>query len=101
MTDARHAARRIAIALTLLFLATAGGRITASDEYTMYRLTESLVTRGAVWVEAGNAERGPDGRLYPKAGIGQALAAAPFFAAGKLAAMPFARSSDRNPMRMS
>jgi hypothetical protein len=90
VNDARQAARRIAIALTLLFLATAGGRITASDEYTMYRLTESLVTRGAVWVEAGNAERGPDGRLYPKAGIGQALAAAPFFALGKLAAMPFA-----------
>jgi hypothetical protein len=82
-------ARHVGLALTFLFLATAGGRITASDEYTMYRLTESLVTRGAVWVEAGNAERGPDGRLYPKAGIGQALAAAPFFALGKAAAIPF------------
>jgi hypothetical protein len=83
-------ARHLGLALTLLFLATAGGRITASDEYTMYRLTESLVTRGAVWVEAGNAERGPDGRLYPKAAIGQALAAAPFFALGRAAALPFA-----------
>jgi hypothetical protein len=83
-------ARRVGVFLTLLFLATAGGRITASDEYTMYRLTESLVTRRAVWVEAGNAERGPDGRLYPKAGIGQALAAAPFYAAGRAAALPFA-----------
>lgn len=82
-------ARRLGVALTLLFLATAGGRITASDEYTMYRLTESLVTRGAVWVEAGNAERGPGGRLYPKAGIGQAIAAAPFYAAGRAAAIPF------------
>jgi hypothetical protein len=81
---------RLGLALTLLFLATAGGRITASDEYTMYRLTESLVTRGAVWVEAGNAERGPDGHLYPKAALGEAIAAAPFFAAGKLAALPFA-----------
>jgi len=82
-------ARRIGVALTLLFLLTAGGRITASDEYTMYRLTESLVTRGAVWVEAGNAERGPDGHLYPKAGIGQAIAAAPFYALGRAAAIPF------------
>lgn len=83
-------ALRLGMALTLLFLATAGGRITASDEYTMYRLTESLVTRHAVWVEAGNAERGPDGKLYPKAALGEALAAAPFFAAGKVAALPFA-----------
>jgi len=91
-----HAARpsqvalRLGMALTLLFLATAGGRITASDEYTMYRLTESLVTRRVVWVEAGNAEPGPGGHLYPKAALGEALAAAPFFAAGKLAALPFA-----------
>ena len=89
MNDARRVARHLGLALTLLFLATAGGRITASDEYTLYRLAESLVTRGAVWVEAGNAERGPAGRLYPKAGIGQALAAAPFYAAGKAAAIPF------------
>ena len=87
---AQAVALRIGIALTLLFLSTAGGRITASDEYTMYRLTESLVTRGKVWVEAGNAEPGPDGRLYPKAGIGQALAAAPFYALGRAAALPFA-----------
>ncbi|MEP7027369.1 MAG: hypothetical protein ABI960_02130 [Candidatus Eisenbacteria bacterium] len=84
------AALRVGVALTLLFLATAGGRITSSDEYTMYRLTESLVTRGTVWVDAGNAERGPDGRLYPKAGIGQALAAAPFYGLGRVAALPFA-----------
>ena len=92
MNDARQVARRLGLALTFLFLATAGGRITASDEYTMYRLTESLVTRGAVWVEAGNAERGPDGRLYPKAGIGEALAAAPFYALGRAAALPFAQA---------
>ncbi len=80
---------RLGLAVLFLFLATAGGRITASDEYTMYRLTESLVTRGAVWVEAGNAERGPDGRLYPKAALGQALAAAPFYALGRVAAAAF------------
>jgi len=89
VTEAQVAGR-VFVALTLLFLATAGGRITASDEYTMYRLTESLVTRRAVWVEAGNAERGPDGRLYPKAALGQAIAAAPFYAAGRLAALPVA-----------
>jgi hypothetical protein len=64
-------ALRLALALTLFFAATAGGRITASDEYTMYRLTEALVTKGQVSVEAGNAEKGPDGRLYPKAALGQ------------------------------
>jgi hypothetical protein len=81
---------RLAAAITLLFLASAGGRITASDEYTMYRLTEALVTRGSVAVEAGNAERGPDGRLYPKAALGQALAAAPFYAVGRAIALPVA-----------
>ena len=85
-----NVALRLGLAITLLFLATAGGRITASDEYTMYRLTESLVTRGAVWVEAGNAERGPDGRLYPKAAIGQALVAAPFYALGRGAGLAVA-----------
>lgn len=80
---------RLGIAITLLFIATTGGRIVASDEYTMYRLTESLVTKGSVAVAGGNAERGPDGRLYPKAGLGQALAAAPFFLAGKAIAAAF------------
>jgi hypothetical protein len=82
-------ATRLGWAIALLFAATAGGRITASDEYTMFRLTEALVTRGAVWVEAGNAERGPDGRLYPKAALGQALASIPFYAAGRVASAAF------------
>lgn len=82
----RGVAVRLGLAVALLFVATAGGRITASDEYTMYRLTEALVTRGSVAVEAGNAEPGPDGRLYPKAAIGQALAAAPFYAVARAAA---------------
>ncbi len=86
----RGVAWALGVAVTLLCLATAGGRITSSDEYTMYRLTESLVTRGVVWVEAGNAERGPGGRLYPKAALGQALAAAPFHVVGRLVAAPFA-----------
>lgn len=85
----RAVAIRLGVAVALLFAATAGGRITASDEYTMYRLTESLITRASVSVEAGNAERGPDGRLYPKAGLGQALAAIPFYAAGRVAAAAF------------
>jgi len=88
----RAVAVRLGLAVALLGLATAGGRITASDEYTMYRLTEALVTRGAVWVEAGNAERGPDGRLYPKAALGQALAAAPFHVVGRVVAAAFPES---------
>jgi hypothetical protein len=82
-------ALRLAVGMTLWFVATAGGRITASDEYTMYRLTEAIVTQGTVSVDAGNAERGPDGKLYPKAAIGQAIAAAPFYAAGRAAALAF------------
>ena len=46
-------ALRLAVGMALWFIATAGGRITASDEYTMYRLTESIVTRGSVAVVAG------------------------------------------------
>lgn len=86
-TSPREVALRLGWAIALLFVATAGGRITASDEYTMYRLTESLVTRGAVDIAAGNAEAGPDGRLYPKAAPGQALAAAPFYAASRVVAI--------------
>ncbi len=82
-------ALRLAIGMMQWFAATAGGRITASDEYTMYRLTESLVTKGTVAVESGNAERGPDGKLYPKAALGQAIAAAPFYLLGRAAALAF------------
>ncbi|HKA24332.1 MAG TPA: hypothetical protein VKF80_05085 [Candidatus Eisenbacteria bacterium] len=77
------------VAVLFVYLACAGGRIVASDEHTMFLLTQSLVERHTVAVPEGNAEVGPDGRLYPKAGIGQALAAAPFYVLGKLAA-PFA-----------
>ncbi len=70
----------------LVYLATAAGHISSSDGHTMFRLTESLVERRSVAVSEGNAERGPDGRLYPKAGLGQALASAPFYLAGRVVA---------------
>ena len=75
-----------ALGVLCLYLASAGGRIVASDEHTVFRLTQSLVERGSVAVPDGNAERGPDGRLYAKAGLGQALASVPFYALGKLTA---------------
>lgn len=72
------------VCVLFVYLASAGGRIVASDEHTMFLLTQSLVERHTVAVPEGNAEAGPDGRLYPKAGIGQALASAPFYLLGKL-----------------
>src|SRR5262245_13444137 len=77
------------IAILFVYLATAGGRIVASDEHTMFLLTQALVERHSVSVPEGNAEAGPDGKLYPKAGIGQALAAAPFYVVGKAVAPAF------------
>ncbi|HEV8480281.1 MAG TPA: hypothetical protein VGR66_05760 [Candidatus Eisenbacteria bacterium] len=71
------------VAVLCVYLASAGGRIVASDEHTMFLLTQSLVERHTVAVPEGNGEPGPGGHLYPKAGIGQALASAPFYVLGK------------------
>jgi hypothetical protein len=70
----------------LLYLATAAGHISSSDGHTMYLLTQSLVERGDFSVETENTERGPDGRRYPKAGLGQALASVPFYLVGRAVA---------------
>lgn len=69
-----------------VYLASAGGRIVASDEHTMFLLTRSLVEERSFAIPEGNAERGPDGRLYAKAGLGQALASAPFYVLGRATA---------------
>jgi hypothetical protein len=79
-----RAALLLALGVLCAYLASAGGRIVASDEHTMFLLTQSLVERHTVAVPEGNGLAGPDGRLYPKAGLGQALASAPFYALGRL-----------------
>jgi hypothetical protein len=72
------------IGVLLFYLASAAGRITSSDGHTMFLLTQSLVERQAASVPDGNAEAGPDGRLYPKGGLGQALVSVPLYVAGKV-----------------
>jgi hypothetical protein len=81
----------VAFALSVLciYLASAGGRIVASDEHTTFLLTQSLMEHGTVAVPEGNGLVGPDGRLYPKAGLGQALASAPFFVVGRVTSAVF------------
>lgn len=75
-----------ALGVLCVYLASAGGRIVASDEHTVFLLTRSLVERQSFEVSEGNTEQGPDGRLYAKAGLGQALASMPFYLAGKATA---------------
>ncbi|MBI5837416.1 MAG: hypothetical protein HZB25_09235 [Candidatus Eisenbacteria bacterium] len=70
----------------LLYAATMSGTIVSSDGHTMFQLTRSLVERGSFDVPSGNAFAGPDGRLYPKAGLGQALLGAPLYWAASRAA---------------
>jgi hypothetical protein len=88
MAPERRLAFFMGVCVLFVYLASAGGRIVASDEHTMFLLTQSLVEHHTVAVPEGNAEAGPGGHLYPKAGIGQALASAPFYVSGKLVA-PF------------
>jgi hypothetical protein len=82
----RAMAALFALGVLCVYLASAGGRIVASDEHTVFRLTQSLVERQSFAVGDGNAERGPDGRLYAKAGLGQALVSVPFYLAGRFTA---------------
>ena len=42
------------VAVLCVYLASAGGRIVASDEHTMFLLTQSLVERHTVAVPEGN-----------------------------------------------
>ncbi len=66
-----------------LYLLTTGGGIVSSDGNTMFLLTASIVEDHSVSIPYGNGYTGPDGKLYPKAGIGQAVLAAPFYIMGR------------------
>lgn len=92
--------RAIAIFLGLLFLSfyvlTAQGSIQSLDGTIMYELTESIVEKGSVAIDNLAGVRGIDGRLYSKYGLGQSLAAVPFYLLGKYLAkllpLPFAEA---------
>lgn len=81
----RRTARLLALAALLVFAVTAGGRITGSDEVTMFDLSRSLL-HGRIDVPEGATLRGPDGRFYTKNTAGQAMLATPLVAAGEAAA---------------
>ncbi len=79
------------LATLALYAMTASGTIASSDGTTMYLLTRALVHDHTIAIPSGNGYPGRDGRLYAKAGLGQAVVAAPFLAAGDLAAAAGAR----------
>lgn len=81
----RRTAVALAIAFTLLYLATGGGRIVGSDEVTMAELSRALL-RGRIAVPEGATLTGPDGRHYSKNNAGQAVLALPWTLAGETAA---------------
>jgi hypothetical protein len=78
-------ARMLALAALLLFVVTGGGRITGSDEVTMFELSRSL-THGRIDVPEGATVTRPDGSFRSKNTAGQAVLAMPFVAAGEAAA---------------
>ena len=81
----RRTARLLALAALLWFAVAGGGRITGSDEVTMFELSRALM-HGRIEVPEGATTRGPDGRTYTKNTAGQAMLAMPFVAAGEAAA---------------
>jgi len=81
----RRTARLLALAALLWFAVAGGGRITGSDEVTMFELSRALL-RGGIEVPEGATTRGPDGRTYTKNTAGQAMLAMPLVAAGEAAA---------------
>jgi hypothetical protein len=111
MRDSPRAPGALFVVWLALYVLCANGRICPGDEETMFRVTEALATRGAVDVgheevvavrpvpevpgllprrptklsaaiQPFFAEAGVDGRLYSKYGIGQSLAALPFWPLG-------------------
>lgn len=92
--NVRRTALAIAAAAFCVFAVTGAGRITASDEVTMYDLSRALL-HGTVAVPEGATLAGPDGRFYSKNSAGQALLALPLVAAGEAAA----RASGLPPAR--
>ena len=83
MRKARWLGLKLFILFICLYLLTSGGRIVSSDGTTMYLLTRNIVEEQTVAIPYGNGYAGADGRLYPKAGIGQALLSAPFYVVGR------------------
>jgi len=87
--------RRAALALFLAFLGfymlTASGHFYATDEETIFRLTESMVERHTAVMPDGawglTTTTGRDGQQYSVYGPAQAVLAIPFYVAG-LAATP-------------
>lgn len=81
----RRAPFAIALAAFLTFAFTGGGRITGSDEVTMFSLARAMV-HGGIAVPEGATLQGPDGRFYSKNTAGQAVLALPLVALGDAAA---------------
>ncbi|MBN1504073.1 MAG: glycosyltransferase family 39 protein [Candidatus Eisenbacteria bacterium] len=83
MTKPRWLGLTVFLFFLSVYLLTTGGGIVSSDGNTMFLLTAGIVERGTISIPYGNGYPGPDGRLYPKAGIGQAVLAAPFYMLGR------------------
>jgi hypothetical protein len=75
----------LALAALLLFAVTAGGRISGSDEVTMFELSRAML-HGRIDVPEGATLQAADGRFYTKNTAGQAVLALPLVAAGEAAA---------------
>ncbi|MBI5168815.1 MAG: hypothetical protein HZA61_04940 [Candidatus Eisenbacteria bacterium] len=82
---ARRTARLVALAAFLVFALTGGGRISGSDEVTMFELSRAML-HGGIAVPEGATLAGPDGRSYSKNTAGQAVLALPLVAVGEAAA---------------
>ncbi|MBI4878371.1 MAG: phospholipid carrier-dependent glycosyltransferase [Planctomycetes bacterium] len=75
--------------LAALFLLTGGGHVYSGDGHTIYQTTRAMVERGELAIDPGDyvyGARGPEGKFYGKFGIGQSVAAIPFYLAAKGAA---------------
>jgi hypothetical protein len=65
-----------------VYLLTAAGHIVSEDGTQMFNTTRSLVREGNFALPYGHAMQGVDGRLYCRYGIGQSIAAVPFYSVG-------------------
>ena len=78
-------ARWLALAAFLTFAVSGGGRVSGSDEVTMFEVAHAML-RGGIAVPQGATLQGPDGRFYSKNTAGQAILALPLVATGEAAA---------------
>lgn len=81
------AAASLTIAFIALYCGTSRGVFVYGDDVLMYQVTQAIAERGSVSVTSSarsgdvtHAVEGRDGKRYAKYGIGQSLAALPFFA---------------------